>query len=296
MKSELKFLCLTLACSVALGLTANVARAQGAAKAKSPAPKPKMLAVRPGVTARVSEQSVDASLSEDEQTKQALAPYIAQVRALSQPIGRLAVNVEKRGIGGGSVGNFVSDAMRAIAARKLGKPVSLAIVNTGGLRKNAITAGNLSSQDIYELLPFENALVTLELTGAQLREFFAVVMRRSDAQSGARIVYLKNDKKENELIGVRLGETDADARELDPNALYTIVTIDYLIKRGGEYALLQQAKNITPLGVTLRDAALDYVKAETAAGRDINPALDQRYTLDRAKSSPAALADEDKKP
>ena len=296
MKSELKFFCLTFACAAILGLNANSARAQSATPAKSPARKPVMITVRPGVTARVSETGVDANLAEDERTKQALAPYVAQVRALAQPIGRLAVNVEKRGIGGGSVGNFVSDAMRAIASKKLSKPVALAIVNTGGLRKNAITAGNLSSQDIYELLPFENALVTLELTGTQLREFFNVVMRRSDAQSGARIVYLKNDKKENELIGVRLGETEADARELDPDALYTIVTIDYLIKRGGEYALLQQAKNITPLGVTLRDAVLDYVKAETAAGRDINPALDQRYTLDRAKSSPAALADEDKKP
>ncbi len=43
-------------------------------------------------------------------------------------------------------------------------------MNGGGLRKNDIAAGELRASDIFELLPFENALVALEVTGAQLRE------------------------------------------------------------------------------------------------------------------------------
>ena len=35
----------------------------------------------------------------------------------------------------------------------------------------------------------------------------------------------------------------------------------------GAYAMLQEAKSRTPFNITIRDAIMDYVKAETAAGR-----------------------------
>ena len=70
---------------------------------------------------------------------------------------------------------------------------------------------------------------------------------------------------------------DGQDKEIDPKANYTIVTIDYLVKRGGEYTLLQEGKNMKPLNLTLRDAVIDYVKAETAAGRAIKTTLDGRF-------------------
>jgi len=63
------------------------------------------------------------------------------------------------------------------------------------------------------------------------------------------------------------------------------VTIDYLINVGGDrYAILREGKNARPLGITLRDAIIAYVKSETAAGRDIKANLDGRFVLDRIKS------------
>jgi hypothetical protein len=60
--------------------------------------------------------------------------------------------------------------------------------------------------------------------------------------------------------------------------MYTIVTIDYLLNlNSGAYALLHEAKTRTPLNITLRDAMMDYVKSETAAGRNIRPVVDGRY-------------------
>src|SRR2546427_4781810 len=52
--------------------------------------------------------------------------------------------------------------------RSLGQPVALVVTNSGGLRKNAIAPGELHVRDIFELLPFENKLVELEMTGEQL--------------------------------------------------------------------------------------------------------------------------------
>jgi 2',3'-cyclic-nucleotide 2'-phosphodiesterase (5'-nucleotidase family) len=235
------------------------------------------------IRGRASENLIDDSVKEDPEVQKMLAPYKTKVDLLNAPIGKLAGDLKKGGMGGGSLGNFVADALRAVAEKKLGKPVLLAVINASGLRKNAITAGDLSTTDIYELLPFENALVTLDLTGEQLRRFMDVNVQRRNAQSGARIVYRNNaEKKQNEIVSIKLGSRDAE-RDIDPKAVYTIVTIDYLVKRGGDYSVLQEGKNMRPLGVTMRDAVLEYVKAETAAGREVRANLDGRFKYDRSK-------------
>ncbi len=115
------------------------------------------------------------------------------------------MDIEKRGIGGGSVGNLVADAMRAEASRRAGRPVPFAIVNTGGLRKNAIGAGALTTSDIYELLPFDNMLVLVELTGEQLSRLLAEVTKARDAQTGAAITFTADaDDRNTQLVSATL--------------------------------------------------------------------------------------------
>lgn len=259
-----------------------------AAPAPGPRPTPPPLDIR----VKATERAVDESIPNDPAVEAAIAPYSARVRELKSPIGKLASDLKKGGIGGGSIGNFVTDAMRSRAEAKLGKPVLLAITNSGGLRKNSIAAGDLSAIDIYELLPFENALVSLDLTGEQLRRFLDVIVRHRDAQSGARITYRTNDKNENEIVAIRLGGDSAGAG-IDPQATYTIVTTDYLVKRGGDYKVLQEAANMRPLNLTLRDAVLEYVKAETAAGRSIKATLDGRFWSEKPEGQKAGASSND---
>jgi 2',3'-cyclic-nucleotide 2'-phosphodiesterase (5'-nucleotidase family) len=235
------------------------------------------------IRGRASENVIDGSIKEDPEVQKMLAPYKIRVDELNTPIGKLAGELKKTGMGGGSLGNFVADALRAVAEKRLGKPVLLAVTNTSGLRKNSIAAGEISTTDIFELLPFENALVTLDLTGEQLRRFMDINVQRRNAQSGARVLYRNNaEKKQAEIVSVKLGGSDSE-RDIDPKATYTIVTIDYLVKRGGDYSVLQEGKNLHPLGVTMRDAVLEYVKAETAAGREVKANLDGRFKYDRSQ-------------
>ena len=209
-----------------------------------------------------------------------LAVYGPKVRALDVVIGKLKGELRKGGYGAGSLGNFVADGMRAQGSIKLGKPVDLAVMNGGGLRRNTISEGELRARDIFELLPFENALVTLDLTGEQVLKLLGVVVSGREAQSGARITYITKADKSAALERATLGN-----KEIDPTATYTVVTIDYLVNVGGDrYAVLREGKNTKALGITLRDAMMDYVKAETAAGRDIKPNLDGRFDLDKANS------------
>src|SRR6185295_14948456 len=136
--------------------------------------------------------------------------------------------LNKSGVGAGTLGNFVSDGMRAQAKAKLGKPVVLAIMNAGGLRKNNIGAGELRASDIFELLPFENALVALDVTGEQLAKLLQVATK--DAQSGARIQFKYDASDHAEFISGKLVDENGNEQEIDPNKVYTIVTIDYLLR------------------------------------------------------------------
>jgi 2',3'-cyclic-nucleotide 2'-phosphodiesterase (5'-nucleotidase family) len=266
--------------------TAATTTAPGTA-AQVPAPAPLDLNVR------ASESAIDATIPDDPAVEAVIAPFSARVRELNVPIGKLVGGLKKGGMGGGSLGNFVADALRNRAAAALGKPVLLAVINSSGLRKNQIAAGDISASDIYELLPFENALVTLELTGEQLRRFLDVTVERRNAQSGARILYRTNKElKKSEIVGVRLLSPEGFEVEIDPKATYTIVTIDYLVKRGGDYIVLQEGKNLKPLSLTMRDAVLEYVKAETVAGRPVKAMLDGRFRYDRTTEATETTEDE----
>jgi len=232
------------------------------------------------IHARVTETLVDSSIPDDPAVDKMLAAYSPKVHELDVVVGKLKGELRKGGIGAGSLGNFVADGMRAVSKAKLGKHVDLALMNGGGLRRQNITEGELRARDIFELLPFENALVTLDLTGEQLLRLLGVIVSSREAQSGARITYLIKADKSFQLETARLGD-----KEIDPKAIYTIVTIDYLVNVGGDrYGVLREGKNTRPLNITLRDAMMDYVKSETAAGRDIKPNLDGRFVLDRANS------------
>jgi len=240
------------------------------------------------VHARVSEIPVDATIADDPAVDKMLAVYSPKVRELDVVIGNLKGELRKGGTGAGSLGNFVTDGMLSQARLKAGKPIAVAVMNGGGLRRSTVGEGELRARDIFELLPFENALITVDLTGVQLKTLLETVLTSNEAQSGARIVYRMNADRKSEPESVKLRESGGE-QEIDPNRTYTVVTIDYLYNVGGaRYGILKEGKNMIALGITLRDAIMNYVKAETAAGRDIKPNLDGRFSLDRANSAPPA--------
>ena len=118
----------------------------------------------------------------------------------------------------------------------------------------------------------------VELTGEEVFELLRTVVSRRDAQSGARIKYRTGADKKPEIVSAKLIGDDGKDKEIDPKTTYRIVTIDYLLSvAGGDYRILKQAREVKPLGITLRDALIQYVKGETAAKRSVKGRLDGRF-------------------
>lgn len=269
----------TVSTAFLIGIAASIASAQSTAiEPCQAAPSPKISAAAPAkVSSRVSQTVIDANIPEDPALQKIVSNYSPRVRELSVVIGSLEGELKKTGVGANTLGDFVTDAMLS-AARKKDNSVVMAITNAGGLRKNVIAPGQLRASDIFELLPFENALVEVELSGAHLLKLLVNLTRGRDAQSGARIQFRWNAEDRPEFIGAKLIGPGATEREIDPAATYKIVTIDYLLKlASGNYALLQEVKSTRPLSNSLRDAVTEYVKAETKAGRPIRAMLDNRF-------------------
>jgi 2',3'-cyclic-nucleotide 2'-phosphodiesterase (5'-nucleotidase family) len=228
---------------------------------------------------RASTKLVDEGIPDDAQVLKMLEPYRNKVRELDTVIGRLEGELKKDRVGAGSLGYFVTDGMRSEASRKLKMPVLLTITNSGGLRKSLIPAGTLRVRDIFEFLPFENALIVLDMTGAQVLKLLQSVLTGGDAQSGARITYRLNANERPEFVSASFTDANGKEKRIDPEAVYPVVTIDYLYNlKSGNYAILREGRNMRPLGVTLRDATIEYVKALNARGIPVRSNIDNRFT------------------
>lgn len=123
-----------------------------------------------------------------------------------------------------ALGSFLADSLRE-AAR-----ADVALMNPGGLRAD-LDAGPLTFGDIYEVLPFDNTLALVTMTGDELKRLLQIAYgtKRSVFQiSGLKVSLARCPGPERFL-----GATFPNGRPLDPRKLYRVALPDFLA-RGGD--------------------------------------------------------------
>lgn len=167
------------------------------------------------------------------------------------------------------LGNMIVDMMREEAGELTGKPVDVAFTNLGGLRAN-LPKGPLTRGSVLEVMPFDNAIVVFELSGADLEEVLArMALRGGDPVSGVQY-RLENQK----ALNIRVG-----GQPLDPARTYRVCTNDYIMDGGGKYESLKRAKNVNRTGVGIRDTLVSHIQRLTAAGRKLDSSMGDRVEL-----------------
>jgi len=117
--SRLRHRLLTTAFAVlVVGIVAQGALAQNPAQSPAiepcpatPSPQAAAASVPAKVSSKVSQTAVDASIPDDPALQRIVSAYSPKVRELSAVIGTLEGELKKSGVGGASLGNFVTDAM-----------------------------------------------------------------------------------------------------------------------------------------------------------------------------------------
>lgn len=172
------------------------------------------------------------------------------------------------------LGYWVTDIMRARASQLLGKPVKFAMTNSGGLRAN-LNAGQLKVSDMYGVMPFENELVTIEMTGQDVMDAIkqGVLHRGSEPSSGVRLVLSGTVDKPDFLI------TWEDGTAIKPDEVVTAATSDYLFNGGDSVPALKKGRRPFTTGLSMRQMLLDACGDLAKAGKPlVAPALG-RYNI-----------------
>jgi 5'-nucleotidase len=132
-------------------------------------------------TARIRAEYEGAPVVPDPAVVKAIAPAVQAAESQKKmPLGvTLATPVRRAGSGDSPLGNLFADAYRAGAA---GADVS--VNNTSGGLRADLPAGPLTYGAVFEVMPFDNRLVTFHLSGAELRQVLETQISRNAALVG----------------------------------------------------------------------------------------------------------------
>jgi 2',3'-cyclic-nucleotide 2'-phosphodiesterase (5'-nucleotidase family) len=159
--------------------------------------------------------------------------------------------------------NWVSDATMDIIKELSGiKNIDCAIMNKGGIRmdmpKGTVTEGVISS-----MFPFDNRFVVLEMPGTELIESIQLMCGRGGDAVSKELRATYND--EGKLIKATL-----KGKNIDPEKMYNVATIDYLANGGDYMTPMTRCKRLFVDTQKYGNHILKYVKALNAAGKKID--------------------------
>jgi 2',3'-cyclic-nucleotide 2'-phosphodiesterase (5'-nucleotidase family) len=163
--------------------------------------------------------------------------------------------------------NMVADAFREKGRTQI------AIHNVGGIRAR-IVRGKVTWGNAFEVLPFQNTLVTLKLTGAQLRKTLERGLTSTvglPAVSGLRVQFDRSKPQGQQVVHAVL----LDGSALEDSRLYSVTTNDFVLAGGDGYDEFAKGTDIIDSGIFLRDVLVEYVKIH----RIISPKLDGRIVV-----------------
>lgn len=129
-------------------------------------------------------------------------------------------------------GNLVTDAMRAHTG------ADVAIQNRGGLRAD-LPAGPVTRRHLFQVLPFDNHVVTVTLTGAELE---AILRRSVEGESSRGLEFSGAVVEFDRSAGTpRLARILVGGAPLDPAASYRLTTNNFTARGGDGYEALKDA-------------------------------------------------------
>ncbi len=165
------------------------------------------------------------------------------------------------------LGNLMADVLLELGREKAGKPIDLAMTNSGGIRAE-LPAGNVTRGNAFEVMPFDNAVVLLTLPGPVMRQFIDFIAHDREPQAGLKLVI---DKPTGTVASVLVG-----GQPLDTTRTYTVVTSDYVAQSGQAAPILKGATQYQPLNLLYRDALVEYLRRRGQRGETLNPQKDGR--------------------
>jgi 5'-nucleotidase len=229
------------------------------------------------VTDQVKDDAAFASINQK---------YAGLLKTLEQPVGRTAVELDVKSANvrtqETNMSDFVADAFRQATH------ADVALVNGGSLRADTIMRpGILTKRDVISILPFNNHVVKLQVTGALIRAALENGVSHSveETQPGRfpQVSGIRYAFDTSRQPGARLTSVAVNGKPLDDRRTYSLATTTYLaVEFGDGYEMFRGATFL----IRSEQAQLetDILQKAIAAVPAIAPKVDGRIKrLDAAK-------------
>lgn len=166
----------------------------------------------------------------------------------------------------------------------------IAIMNGGGVR-TSIPAGDVTMGQVIEVMPFGNTIVTMDLTGALIKE--ALENGVSQVETGAgrfpQVSGLRFTWNPDAPAGARVGgvevKTGDGYKAIDPAATYKIATNDFMAAGGDGYTAFMKGTNAYNTNFVMSDVLAEYIQAKSP----VNLQPDGRIVQGVAMAMPSKL-------
>lgn len=214
---------------------------------------------------------ISDSIAVDDSIASFVAPYRNRVNTVLDSALAYAPKVisKEDGVYNTTAGNLMADIVLSeanpIFKARTDNQIDFVILNHGGIR-SIISKGNISARTAYEVMPFDNSIVVVELKGKSIRDLISFLIRSNRAHpiAGLQIVLDKNDSLKSASI---------QGRPFDENRTYYVATSDYLVSGGDNMGFFKDNMGSTNTNYLIRNAMIDYFsKIDTVA-----PTVDNRF-------------------
>lgn len=222
------------------------------------------------VKANRSEYQMDQHAGVDSTIIKTYLPYKAKLdEEMNQVLGHSEVLMSKIDtVPENLLRNFFADACLAEAI-KINPEIDFGMPSTkGGIRVD-VPKGPIRLTNIFELMPFENELIAYQLKGSDVQNLLNFIA----ATGGQPIAGLTMKISGGKPVAVFI-----KGKAFDVNRSYWVLTSDYIAGGGDGVESFKNPLDKKILNLRVRDALINYVKENEAAGKSINPKLDGRIT------------------
>ncbi|MFK7771763.1 MAG: 5'-nucleotidase C-terminal domain-containing protein [Saprospiraceae bacterium] len=169
-----------------------------------------------------------------------------------------------------TLGNWTADLIHKKCEEYYGKPIDFAVVNYGGLRILSLPAGPITKSNVFELMPFENALVVLNVDAETIEKLFVLMAEYGGWPISHQVQFkIKNGKP----IDIQI-----NGKPIDKNKMYKIALSDF-IANGGDKCFFFEDKKQELLGKLFRDAIMEHVIELNEQGKKINAKIEGRVEV-----------------
>ena len=218
----------------------------------------------------------------------------AEIRG-SRPVGAISADILRGGNPPGSdrgvespLGNLIAD-ITLDAVRGMGASADIGVVNPGSLRADLLygSDGTVSYRDVASVQPFANTLVTVELSGEQLRQMLEQQWYASGETELKRHLAISEGFEYRYDPSLPRGERVIEMRLLGapiaPEGRYSVATNAFLASGGDGFSVFTAGANSTDTGRNDLQATVDHfavagIVKPPAVGRAI--LLEDRPTPD----------------